>query len=377
MRVSLNFMVRITGMLVLAFMGMQVGVALSNPTPDDTQLLATQLLMLAGAGLGLIVTPRFTIEPVQELVRQMRGIPLTEILLIGGGALMGLIFGLLVAVPLAFLPKPMSEYLPIGISLMLGYMGASVVMSHRRELIETLRVWRTAAPVLLPNAVGTPGVPQQFLLDTSAIIDGRIAAVARSGFVEGTLLIPSFVLAELQALADSSDELRRIKGRRGLELLNQMQKGTDISVEPINVEVSGPNRVDDKLITLAREYHCPIITNDYNLNRVADLQGVKVLNLNQLSEAIRPPVVPDQRLSVVIRAEGNSRQQGVAYLDDGTPIIVEEARALIGQTVDVIVSRLIQTQTGRLIFAQLAPPAPRDDGRSSRRPTTLARSEEG
>jgi uncharacterized protein YacL len=197
--------------------------------------------------------------------------------------------------------------------------------------------------------------PRRLLLDTSAIIDGRIAAVARTGFLEGSLLVPGFVLSELQQLADSADDLRRTKGRRGLELLSEMQRASPLPVEVVNVEVSGVAKVDDKLIALARQYSCPIVTNDFNLNKVAGLQGVKVLSLNQLSEAVRPPVIQDQRLQVLIRNEGNTRQQGVGYLDDGTPVIVEEARHLIGQTVEVLVTRLHQTQTGRLVFAVLAP----------------------
>jgi uncharacterized protein YacL len=172
--------------------------------------------------------------------------------------------------------------------------------------------------------------------------------------LEGTLLVPSFVLSELQSLADSSDDLRRNKGRRGLELLSQMQKNSVLPVEVLNVDVSGVTWVDDKLVALARKYKCAIITNDFNLNRIAGLQGVQVLSLNQLSEAVRPPVYQDQRLHIVIRNEGNSRQQGVGYLEDGTPVIVEDARSLIGQEVEVIITRLHQTQTGRLVFAQLS-----------------------
>lgn len=180
------------------------------------------------------------------------------------------------------------------------------------------------------------------------------------GFLDGTLIIPAFVLAELQQLADSADDLRRAKGRRGLELLNEMQRNSPLPVEVVNVEVAAVPRVDDKLVALARQYGCPIITNDFNLNKVAALQGVKVLSLNTLSEAMRPLVIQDQRLQLVIRNEGNARQQGVGYLDDGTPVIVEDARHLIGQNVEVVVTRLHQTQTGRLVFATLAPrlPAP-------------------
>jgi uncharacterized protein YacL len=255
---------------------------------------------------------------------------------------------------MAALPAPLSQYLPLSGAALAAYFGGTIFAARKREIAERMRSWgRSAAPISVAASEANP--PQRrYLLDTSAIIDGRIAAVAHTGFMDGTLIVPGFVLAELQQLADSGDDLRRGKGRRGLELLNTMQKQAPLPIEVINIEVTGASKVDDKLVVLAREYNCPIITNDFNLNRVAGLQGVKVLSLNQLSEAVRPPVLQDQRLQVLIRNEGNARQQGVGYLDDGTPVIVEDARHLIGRSAEVIVTRLHQTQTGRLVFAQLA-----------------------
>lgn len=361
--ISLNFIVRILGMLSLAYIGWSVGRSLSDPQPDEMQVFATQLLTLAGAGLGLLVTPRLTIEPVEELLRRSRHVPLPDLLIIGAGVLIGLIFAVLLAVPLASLPRPFGQYLPLACALVCAYVGGTIFATRKRDLGDLLRSLRPAA---VPPALAQPhSAERRLLLDTSAIIDGRIAAVARTGFLEGTLLVPGFVLAELQQLADSSDELRRSKGRRGLDLLNEMQRQSPLPVEVLNVEVAGASKVDDKLIALARQYSCPIISNDFNLNRVAGLQGVRVLSLNQLSEAVRPPVLQDQRLHVLIRNEGNARQQGVGYLEDGTPVIVEDARHLIGQTAEVIVTRLHQTQTGRLVFATLAPeatPAPSNGG---------------
>ncbi len=359
-KVSLNFIVRILGMLSLAYIGWSVGRSLSNPQPDEMQVFATQLLMLAGAGLGLLVTPRLTIEPVEELLRRSRHVPLPDLLIIGAGVLIGLVFAVMLAVPLASLPRPFGQYLPLICALACAYVGGKIFAMRKRDLSDLLRSLRPGvAPPALAGAPAQPQPERRLLLDTSTIIDGRIAAVARTGFLEGTLLVPGFVLAELQQLADSSDDLRRSKGRRGLDLLNEMQRQSPLPVEVLNVEVGGASKVDDKLIALARQYACPIISNDFNLNRVAGLQGVRVLSLNQLSEAVRPPVSQDQRLHVLIRNEGNARQQGVGYLEDGTPVIVEDARHLIGQTIEVIVTRLHQTQTGRLIFATVAPePAP-------------------
>lgn len=358
MKVSFDFIVRIVGMVAFAYLGAEMGISLSQPSPDKIQLLATQLLMIAGAGLGLIVTPKLTIKPVSQLLKNTRSVPLSELFFVFFGGFTGLITGVLLSVPLSMLPAPLDQYIPIVATLVFVYIGAMMFSTHRRsmqdwnKMINRFKMLPVALPASTP-AQGGFSTSNRYLLDTSAIIDGRIAAIGETGFVDGTLLVPQFVLLELQTLADSSDELRRGKGRRGLELLSQMQKKPSPPVEIVDEDVSGLVRVDDKLVMLARQNQCPIITNDFNLNRVAELQGVKVLNLNQLSDSLRPPIVQDQHLEVQIRNEGNSRQQGVGYLEDGTPVIVEDARHLIGQQVSVIVSRLHQTQTGRLVFAHL------------------------
>ncbi len=362
MRVNPYFLIRIVGMLVLAFLGSEIGILLStngpNAKPDEIQLLATQLLMVAGGGLGLLVTPRLTIKPIQALIEHTRKLALSEIIFVASGGLLGLLSAVLLTVPLSLLPSPINEYLPITIAVIFSYTGAMIFSLHKRDIPDIARFWRRSATPSLPIApsgastiVSTP--KRSYLVDTSAIIDGRIAEVCKTGFLEGTLLVPQFVLLELQALADSSDDLRRSKGRRGLDLLSAMQKEVTLPIEVLDVDVSDVSRVDDKLVLIARQYQCPVITNDFNLNRVAEIQGVKVLSLNKLSDAVRPPVLQDQHLEVLIRNEGNSRQQGVGYLEDGTPVIVEDARHLIGQHVAVTVIRLHQTQTGRLVFAQL------------------------
>jgi len=224
MKVSLNFVVRIAGMLTLAYLGWAVGRSLSDPRPDDLQEFATKLLLLAGAGLGLLVTPRLTIEPIQDLLRRSRNVPLSDLFLVGAGVMLGLVFAVLITVPMASLPAPFSQYLPIATAALLAYIGGTIFATRRRDVVESMRNWRRAAPALTLNAGESQPAVRRFILDTSAIIDGRIAAVAQTGFLEGTLIVPGFVLAELQQLADSGDDLRRLKGRRGLELLNGMQK---------------------------------------------------------------------------------------------------------------------------------------------------------
>lgn len=353
MKISLNFLVRIAGMLVLAYVGSRVGMALSAPQPNETELLATSLLTLAGAGLGLLTTHRWTIEPIQRGVRYIRGISMIELTAVVFGALLGLIFGLLLSVPLSYLPPPFGQFLPILGAATLAYLGALIFSARRKEIGELMNSTRRA-PLVLPQQLAEAIVqPRRYLVDTSAIIDGRIAGVCEIGFVDGTLLVPRFVLTELQSLADSSDELRRGKGRRGLEILNTMQKKAEPPVEVLDVDVNGAQPVDDKLVVLARQYRCPIITNDFNLGRVAELQGVRVLSLNQLADAVRPTVVPGQDITVTIRDVGREREQGISFLDDGTMIVVEDARRLVGQQVSATVTRLYQTQTGRIVFAHL------------------------
>lgn len=258
--------------------------------------------------------------PLRRVLQRLRNTPIEEIIYIATGGFLGLVWSVLLSVPLMVLPAPLSEFLPISVTLVLTYLGSAIFASHRQGL-ESLQRWlrRRGEPerstsAQTSQAITAPGPRPCYLLDTSAIIDGRIAEVAKTGFIEGTLLVPQFVLQELQTLADSTDDLRRSKGRRGLDLLNQMQKNLAQQVEIMETDVGENGRVDDSLVLLARQTGHPIITNDFNLNRVAGLQGVRVLSLNQLSEAVRPPVVQDQRLVVLIRNEAIRASKGLATL---------------------------------------------------------------
>lgn len=351
MQVSLNFLMRLLGMSLLAYIGNRFGQALSSTPPNGDERLATQLLTLAGAGLGLLTTHRWTIEPLQRGIRYIKGISISELTAITFGALIGLLFALLLTVPLAQLPAPFGSFLPLALALALAYFGAVIFSARKKELGALLRSARP--PLLLPQQL-TERMPNRYIVDTSAIIDGRIAQVGKAGFIDGTLIVPNFVLNELQLLADSADDMRRAKGRRGLDILNQMQKEASPPVEVAEIEITGTQQVDDKLVIMARQYGAPIITNDHNLGRVAGLQGVKVLSLNQLSDAVRPPVVSGQEIRVLIRDIGREREQGISFLDDGTMIVVEDARRLIGQEVSAVVTRVHQTQTGRIVFAHLS-----------------------
>jgi uncharacterized protein YacL len=199
------------------------------------------------------------------------------------------------------------------------------------------------------------------VLDTSVIIDGRVADLCETGFLEGTFLVPHFILDELQHIADSSDSLKRARGRRGLDILNKIQKMADVDVRIVDEDFPQVKEVDAKLVVLAKQAHAKIITNDLNLNKVAELQGVRVLNINELCNALRPVVLPGEAIRVFVLKEGKEAGQGVAYLDDGTMIVVDNARRCIGRNVDVVVTSVLQTTAGRMIFTRLKEDTEREE----------------
>jgi len=204
-------------------------------------------------------------------------------------------------------------------------------------------------------------VPISKLLDTSVIIDGRIADLCETGFLEGRFIIPQFILQELQHVSDSADGLKRARGRRGLDILNHIQKNVDIEVIITEEDFPHVKEVDAKLVELAKKIQARIITNDLNLNKVAELQGVRVLNINDLSNAIKPVVLPGETIRVFVLKEGKESGQGVAYLDDGTMVVVDNAKRCIGKNVDVVVTSVLQTSAGRMIFTRLKEESDRDE----------------
>jgi uncharacterized protein YacL len=204
------------------------------------------------------------------------------------------------------------------------------------------------------------------LIDTSVIIDGRIVDVCEAGFLEGTFIIPQFILHELQHIADSADSMRRTRGRRGLDMLHKIQKMSNVTVNIIDEDFPKIKEVDAKLVALARMMGAKIITNDFNLNKVAELQGVTVLNLNELSNALKPVVLPGEKMNIFIAKEGKESNQGVGYLDDGTMVVIDNARKKMNQQVDVVVTSVLQTTAGRMIFAKLKEEADREELRMAR-----------
>lgn len=191
------------------------------------------------------------------------------------------------------------------------------------------------------------------ILDTSTIIDGRIADICETGFIEGTFIIPQFVLYEIQHIADHQDPVKRTRGRRGLDILHRMQKQAYVKVKIVDYEFPKLKDVDTKLIALAKKLNGKIVTNDYNLNKVAELQGVEVLNMNLLATALKPAMLPGEQMNIKVLKEGKEYGQGIGYLDDGTMVVVDDARKLLGRTVDIAVTSVLQTTSGRMIFAKL------------------------
>ena len=234
------------------------------------------------------------------------------------------------------------------------------------------RLGRALASRVAPSSLGddsSPAAGEPKIVDTSVIIDGRIADVCETGFVEGRFVVPSFVLKELQSVADSADPLRRARGRRGLETVHRLKKCAAARIVFSEDDIPEIREVDLKLIELTRRLEGKLLTNDYNLNQVASLRGVRVLNLNDLAHALRPLVLPGESLRVELIREGKEPHQGVAYLDDGTMVVVEQARAAIGRSVDVVVTSALQTTAGKMFFARLAEGAPRSAGADLTEPT--------
>lgn len=277
---------------------------------------------------------------------------------------LGLIIGLIVAYFLGFaidsidLPK-FTKVLPIILSFVLGYLGFRVGFKKRDELIQLFTLRGNNTKKKLTEGVEPQEVRGSYkLLDTSVIIDGRIADISETGFIEGTLVVPQFVLTELQHIADSSDTLKRTRGRRGLDILKKLQDERMTKVQITEEDFEDVQEVDLKLVRLAKKmgHDTQIVTNDFNLNKVCELHHVKVLNINDLANAVKPVVIPGEDMQVMVIKDGKEHNQGVAYLDDGTMIVVEGGRSYIGQAITVTVTSVLQTSAGRMIFAK-----PKDD----------------
>jgi uncharacterized protein YacL len=349
---SADFYARIIGMFVCMVLGGYGGYYFGEAAGENPFYYAFVFSML-GALIGLVLTPYVTTRPARAL-RALFARVSPEALFAG---LLGLIIGLLVAALLAFpislLPDPFGSILPFVGVLFFGYFGIVLFVMRQADIMGMLRsiFGRSGGESTTPTG-GWSQPQRNILLDTSVIIDGRIADIAKTGFLPGTLLIPRFVLLELQYIADSPDSLRRQRGRRGMEVLSDLQRDPHVTIRISDIDVEGMREVDDKLVVLARQLKCPILTNDYNLNRVADLQGVAILNINELANAVKSVVLPGELMEVLVIQEGKESSQGVGYMDDGTMVVVENGSKFIGLKKQVTVTKVLQTAAGRMIFGK-------------------------
>ena len=296
--------------------------------------------------LGWLLSPwlwRQFVAAMDFVLRGLARLSLRDLALGVTGLIVGLLIAFLVSLPLGGLPF-LGPYLRPLAALVFGYLGIHVALQRREEVTTILPRIRNG-----DEGAGPRAVPK--VLDTSVIIDGRIADVCRTGFVDGPLLVPRFVLQELQRIADSADPIRRARGRRGLDVLNTLQKEFG-AVRVVEEAGAVDGEVDARLVAYARSIGAAILTNDLNLNKVAELEGVRVLNINELAQALRPILLPGETLSLQILREGKEAGQGVGYLEDGTMVVVEGGRRLIGEQAEVVVTSVLQTVAGRMIFAR-------------------------
>lgn len=339
-------------------LGVLVAVVLSAGAgipPLDATTLGDVVLLVGWIGawfvIGFSILPYVTFVPAQWLVRRVLDLSTGEFVSAVAGLIVGLLIGLLVGLPMSNLPDPYRWILPLGTVIVtgLGMMGLTVAKRH--DLAVALRNAGLLRPPEQPGRGGPADGPVVYV-DTSALIDGRVTDVVAAGFLYGTLVVPRFVVDELQQIADNRDQTRRVRGRRGLEVLSVLQKDPRVAVELNDEDVATLATVDAKLIELARQRGAGVLTNDFNLNRVAQLHDVRVLNLNHLANALKPAFLPGDGLKVKVIQQGKEPGQGVAYLDDGTMIVVEGGGAMLEREVDVTVVRVLQTVAGRMVFAQ-------------------------
>lgn len=306
--------------------------------------------ILWGAGVGLLAL-------IIDLVNSKVGLGA----MIGGliGVTTGIIFAKLLYFPVKSLFGDVrGTYISVILNALFGYGGLFFGLRKGKDfsLSEFVKIFR-----------GKGQEEQAKIIDTSVIIDGRIADVCESGFLEGTFILPQFILQELQYIADSADPLRRARGRRGLDILHKIQKMSNITVKIVEEDFPELKEVDAKLVALAKRLNAKIITNDFNLNKVAQLQGISVLNLNELANALKPVVLPGEGMNIFIVKEGKEYNQGVGYLDDGTMVVVDNARKLINSRADVVVTSVLQTTAGRMIFAKLKEETDKEELKIARR----------
>lgn len=307
-----------------------------------------------------LVLERYISAGLKTIEKKLNELSLTYLLFGAIGTIIGLMIGMLISLPLYNWDLPfVKNFAPLILMILFGYLGFQIGTTRIDEFkkVFTPKPKKTEVPAEKEEVLERKAddfFHRYKILDTSVIIDGRIYDIAKTGFLEGTLLIPNFVLYELQYIADSGDSLKRVRGRRGLDILNALQKEEGISVEMYEGDFEDIQEVDSKLIKLAKLLDGVVVTNDYNLNKVSEFQNVPVLNINALANAVKPVVIPGETMDVLLVKAGTERQQGVAYLDDGTMVVVEDGQHYMNERITVVVTSALQTAAGRMIFAKPA-----------------------
>ncbi|MBN8620234.1 MAG: TRAM domain-containing protein [Anaerolineae bacterium] len=342
---TVDFVSRLIGTVLFALLGARLGVESASAVGLPTDVTAA-IFALVGVLIGLILTPWITVRPLRRIRETILELPVELLLTSLAGMVIGLLMALLLAYPLSQLNPPLGNWLPPIVSVIFAYLGLVIFRARSREILSVM-----GEATGKRSRVLFGGTDRIILLDTSVLIDGRIVDIAKTGFLGGTLAVPRFVINELHQVADSVDTLRRNRGRHGLTKLNELQRDAVMPFKIIEDDIPGITEVDDKLVALAVRMQVPIITNDYPLNRIAEAQGVPVLNVNSLSNAVRSIYLPGDTLPIRIIQEGREPDQGVGYLEDGTMVVVEGGKSYMDRIITVSVTKFINKDTGRMFFA--------------------------
>ncbi|HEY7032795.1 MAG TPA: PIN domain-containing protein [Thermomicrobiales bacterium] len=335
--------------LTLGFLAGDLVASVGHSTDARTALL---LIALGIGGIGYVLGPHVSWAIFRNLKKVVAETSTLDLVAVGAGFTFGALIGALLAVPLSFLPEPFGRLIPFVVAIVTCSLSTAVALLRKRDLIAPLVNPRLArANAASTAAESSSHIDAAVLLDTNILIDGRIVDLIATGFLDNRLLVPRFVLDELQRIADSDDPLRRTRGRRGLDTLNRIRQDEPDKLEVVDSAVPEEREVDAKLVHLAKERGIRVLTNDYNLDRVAQVQGVEVINLNRLTNALRPMVLPGEEIKLKVVQEGREAGQGVGFLDDGTMVVVDGGKPLVGTQTQVTVTRLLQTGAGRMVFA--------------------------
>jgi len=342
--------VRILVAAVLGIGGWRLAIPIAERSGATNELTWILSFAIGAYVFGFLLAPFIAMRPWRWAVKRLRSvrrlIPIPSLVAGVIGLALALVFSALIALPLSLLPDPWGNYAPLAAAVFFSCLFIPIMILQGPGVLQFFFSGSPAASAKRERR------SDLIILDTNAIIDGRIADIIQTGFLQGTLLIPRFVLDELRHIADSHDALRRNRGRRGLEMLTQLQRGSDIPVQISDIDFDDVLEVDSKLVMLAKNLRCPIVSNDLNLNQVAALQGVKVLNINELANAVKPVILPGEDMVLRIVQEGKEAGQGIGFMDDGTMVVIEGGRRYLDTDVNITVTRVLQTAAGRMIFAQ-------------------------